>query len=1666
MQAVADRARRLVETKVIRHVRTEAGVRRYKQPIGSIIINDGLLVGLTEIGTSNERGMKHDTVHLRGENGKTYTIRPEGTQARTSYWVAVEDGAGNKPPKVLYEGPDQVAAYAHTARRVQEEAGIDTRGPARLGSSGDRPRWSSNQVAAASDEIAAWSNTMEEYGYGLQGALYDIADRLGEGPNPHRDIRVARHELEQLRDKTREADRDPAYEEVRKYGGTAELTLNSAIQVAIDEGKLPKRYDAETEAAYAAEVAQQTQANAGKPRPIKNGDLHAGIWVRNLDKEGNPKSDWVKIRSIGEQGLRPGSSRLIRGVDRNGKPATFYRMSSREKWETVADPANIPDTEAPRVEVSQPTQRRSIDGYDDVLDILTEASGVQSDLAFTQDIVKRIKDIQSGKSGTDTPESAARSLRIRATTNQRTVNGSRNPLERQRAINAWLDAANILDPSKANEPGNQPGPSHLRDEQLKKRAARFVARHQAAELTAKLVDEAGSKPFNPGVEPMESEYDGFNKYKLANGRIVYAADERNSSGKLTTVVYDENDNELGKAGSGDALVDLFDRLGGEAVGTPPADTDKTVSKAERSRLSSFTNLKPVDSEYDGFSKIVGVNGRQFYIPTHTGASGSVVAVDEDDNEVARGPWLEAVYDQLNKLSADKPAKRDPHAEWRAAMERAGKIPTSSLMQRVDDKDKVRPNLRKVESEYDGYEKFTGANGEDYYIEKNGREYTAYDKDDNVIAISTRNGLLDVLDVRASEPIGGIRAQTFDEEPSAPEPAPKKLNRNLDTGNLKRLKSKFTGWKRYKLPDGRTVDVGEATDDDGRWYATGKDGWDDIIADGDTESEVTDKLKALAGSAPSKSVASSSGIMGMTQTEVDAARKRAERNGTADYLRGNIRGRGTPGQSFDRDAFSMTPGQVPNHDPEIEARQAQEERAARGDNGSFGDELAQARQAVADLRKREKNSTPLIAGIAPPSGLSQEDWHRRAADELSKLSAESVVPGTEMEQLQRMSRGLDDGTVAPASAAIWLRGRQDTGSAEKRRLYREAADRITSGGAPSNEPQRAPGPILGDMDEGTAARTVHGLADGFEPTTKPYVTARRIGRELDEGNISTREAARDLDRYAVNEPDMGTRQRFNAVAEELRSADKRTPEQIRADVAERRRQAVLASRVAKPPTSINEPGVSILDRSPNEVLRNSRPLKDSDAKLLNLDGDRNGAGRARRLISPNNRNMSDRISRLVGNDGEGYDQLQDRATENYLNGMTHAAAWKEAIEVAEKISNDNRTQAHGMTRGDDGMYTVIGYYRDGTQHTYGVYRNASDAESEYRRLNRFSTIAAAKSVPVTGDPDPAVVAGNIALARNKVLGTSPAAQTAERAVNASLGTPNVSPALRRTTPRMDDPDYKKAYERGYNASRTNNGRDRLERADDRNEPDAWYDGWGDWVDGSGKWGTPKKLDEEEFSAVNGANRLDQMSNLDRANNLRKFTQNGPDYNRSVVENLGRYRDWTRKGDADFARISLIRAEAAAGLRPSEDVNAAYDELQKRHDAEQAARAVEVNRSKRQLSATEAAETYDRLNRNGSREANVAAARKLAADDPAKFMEVMAEGAFGAKRREKQSDFGSVKIKMQDAYDMLRQRAVEIRANPSLGNIQALLHNVRINYGSSSVVDRAMRTIVKIMDEEYK
>jgi hypothetical protein len=345
---VAARAGFLTQTKVIRRVRTEAGVRRYKQPIGSIIINNGLLVGLTELGV-DEQGRQV----LEGANGKKYTVHNEGSKTNVfkQVWVAREGDNGKG--KVVVRNADrgrenELETLVELARIVQEEAGIDTTQSGLPGSGSGRAAnsWSQNQIDAVSDELASWGNTATDNGNGwLADQLWATAEQLDE----HRDIRLTRFQLEELKKTEGQGldDTMPGYRDETPVEDREKFRdlIDYSIRTTVDEGKLPKKFDQATEAEYAAGASARATERASKPTPLKTADIREGQWIRPVDNDGKPTGDWFQVRRISSQSVS-GRSKLIDGIDRAGKRVAKYQQGPRNKWETIKDPKDQPSYEA------------------------------------------------------------------------------------------------------------------------------------------------------------------------------------------------------------------------------------------------------------------------------------------------------------------------------------------------------------------------------------------------------------------------------------------------------------------------------------------------------------------------------------------------------------------------------------------------------------------------------------------------------------------------------------------------------------------------------------------------------------------------------------------------------------------------------------------------------------------------------------------------------------------------------------------------------------------------------------------------------------------------------------------------------------------------------------------------------------------------------------------------------------------------------------------------------------------------------------------------------------------------------------------------------------------------------------------------------------------------
>jgi hypothetical protein len=1506
MLDVASRAAQMVETKTIRRVRTEAGVRRYKQPIGSIIIADSLLVGLTDKGTIKVGGRDHSLVE--GANGKTYSIGLEKRQGREIY-VARERNGDSNP--VIDKDLSELEVYARLAVKIQAEAGIDTSKGGMPGSSRRREGWSANQIEAISGEISMWGNTATDTGNSeLANELWAVADRIGS----HRDARVTRHELEQMKKRRdlrldEHANGDPSDE---TYGEM----IDGAIYSTVSEGKLRKSYDEEGEAAYTTEVVAEQASRGSKPRPIKTSEIERGQWIRSTDKEGNPLGDWVKVTSTGEQSATPGRSRLIDGVERSGKPVRFYRQGPRNYWETVDDasnqPAYVPPAEPAPENVSKPVHRlrekdfTTIAGTDEQGNPVTVTGFVQNEPMYAKDDFSK-------------PEYR------------------RNPVY---PVDISDDKAGRVNKRRILVPkGTMSGPQ---------------------------AEEAVSAPSMPtsgnGWNEAPSEYDGYTKYALSNGRAVYADTDDDG-----TDLYDEEDNLLGQYGPGDVagVTSKLDELSSEP----------TTSSAE------------------------------------TGGSES---------------WEVPGY----------------------------------------------PNLRESVSEYDGYQKFS-TNTEDFYLQRSGRTWTAYDKDDNEIVNSTganaRRSVLDILDKRGAEAAAAASPGQIS-TPAEPEAPKRKLRRKSDdtipTG-LTRMKDEFAGWKRYKMPNGKVIDVGQATEDDNRWYATGKGGWDDIVTDGDDEAEVMAKL----------------GVMNGIEQPV-----------------------------------SFAPGNTDNNKPI-----------------SYTEEWADKR--AEDLKRQWRNSqSPTQRALS---------GNPMTASEMNRLRAEQRQGGAS----RRASESRDfwkggDADRVPFKAADVERAEEQAEKERDEAMMREAAEkeRIRRSAASGNtinikpgtaadigQSTRNPGPILGAHSTEMAATIIGNEADynADKWSGGAVVRAREVRDRLRDGSIDTPEAARRL-RVNAASMEMGpvdNRREVEALrelADRIMSNDTRTQAQIREDAKAKRAAAAAVPSVQ---------GIAALERlsslNTEGVVRNGKPLSKADARVLNLDGTNRQASPGR-LLPPNNRNMMDRIGRLTTNDAEGYQALENRATNNYLNGATQAAAWKEAIEAAESIKVPEHYVQQEGTRNGYGQHVVYRRNEDGKREEVMTFSGGPNRASWKQRelaMARMSQEnirarnAATRSVPVAGAPGPYVapekpspaatapatvvpvstsearkaeIQSNalmayesmvqdggwihvselrerlsqngyskaeqddalMALSRSGQLNFAPDPDrmriSSDRRMNGlMLGgemnhlvargntTPKQnfvpgSPAAMHnptgyvsTTPRQKREDYKRDYERGWRDSARPNRN--LENADQRNEPEAYYDGWSDYSVGVPKWSTAKDKDAYDAAATNPRVRIDEVRAAFNADD-----QVNPEM--SAAEIVGKMQ-----------RNGLY-------FRPSE-IQEVLDEGKRRKQATAEANTGVVGAADPDIQAE--AETITE-----------ARARALARLDPGRFMRVVATRYF-------RTDGTFRNVSERDAYDEMMGYAEALDAANNAGSkaglrgaVQSVLMSMKLTHSGMMGASRTMMTIYKVLDEENR
>lgn len=279
---------------------------------------------------------------------------------------------------------------------------------------------------------------------------------------------------------------------------------------------------------------------------------------------------------------------------------------------------------------------------------------------------------------------------------------------------------------------------------------------------------------------------------------------------------------------------------------------KPIGSIITSDGSVLKNLKTEKTEYVGFALVRDSKGRGYYVGKWDGYDG-VYATDENDdyNVVAEGKTTEEVLKKLDAIvgktggAPDSPEEEDLDKmtlpQLRAIARR--ELSTGSrLTKRSELIGAIRamrakrsgaggtttkpgggidamhnfPNLKKGESEYEGYTKYTGKNGQDYYVAKEGREYVAYDADDNEV-LRTPNGadMLSKLNFLAGGGGGGVR-------PTTPKQTPEQRRIERDKGRYLHITPVESDYEGYDKFVGKTGEAYYISKEDGDFVVYDED----------------------------------------------------------------------------------------------------------------------------------------------------------------------------------------------------------------------------------------------------------------------------------------------------------------------------------------------------------------------------------------------------------------------------------------------------------------------------------------------------------------------------------------------------------------------------------------------------------------------------------------------------------------------------------------------------------------------------------------------------------------------------------------------------------------------------------------------------------------------------
>lgn len=222
-----------IETKAgaIRRVRTPAGVRRFKQPIGSIILRDRKLTHMRLADSPWEGWEVVEQLDKQGRpTGKFYSL---GRDEDINKWIATD---ASKPddwtPVVEADSEEELYDLLN-----QSFGGEGKRAPTKSGPRSGRPGKGVREDIG--QELGGWANQLNDDGSPLHAEFQQIVDNYDDGtPGATLDERATRALLRLLK------------EDNPDMGPDDELAFGEAIAVLTDRGKLPRRATLEEDLAY------------------------------------------------------------------------------------------------------------------------------------------------------------------------------------------------------------------------------------------------------------------------------------------------------------------------------------------------------------------------------------------------------------------------------------------------------------------------------------------------------------------------------------------------------------------------------------------------------------------------------------------------------------------------------------------------------------------------------------------------------------------------------------------------------------------------------------------------------------------------------------------------------------------------------------------------------------------------------------------------------------------------------------------------------------------------------------------------------------------------------------------------------------------------------------------------------------------------------------------------------------------------------------------------------------------------------------------------------------------------------------------------------------------------------------------------------------------------